>query len=109
MAARRGTRNKANIEWDFMSFPFFWALAIGGLAATLVTAFFGPAIPFVLTLFGFSFGFSHLVFHSLRKRTIDKDLARKEEEEIERRVLAQRAHADTTGTSSRRARRRRHS
>lgn len=108
MAARRAsTAQRKPAEWDFYSFPVAWAFACGGLLATLVTAFIGPQIPFVVMLFGASFGLSHVVFHTLRKRTVDKEMERKEEEEMERRILAQRANADETGTSSRRARRRR--
>lgn len=104
---QQGQRRAAAVEWDFFSFPFAWGIAIGGLAATVTTAFIGPGLPFVVTLFAFSFGLSHLVFHGLRRRTIDREMARKEEEELERRILAQRQHEDETGISSRRARKRR--
>ena len=95
------------VEWDFWTFPVTWAFAAGAFLATVVTAFIGPQIPFVVTLFAFSFGLSHLVFHGLRRRTVDREMARKEEEELERRILARRQAEDERGVSSRRARRRR--
>jgi hypothetical protein len=87
MAKRR--KDGAEVEWDFFSFPVFFAFALGAFLAVLLYPF--GIVIFVLSLFGVSFGIAHIAGHTFRKRSADRRRQREEEDERERRALAARA------------------
>ena len=107
---RRGTRQGAqsgDVIWEFFTFPVYFGAA-GAAFLTCLLLLFIPWYPlFLISLAGFSFAVAHWVFTGGRKRGIRRKLQRAEEEEIERRVLAERAARDAAGETSRRSRRRR--
>lgn len=97
-----------DIEWNFMSFPVGYALAVGlfiGLILSTIPGVFN--VLFILAMFVFSFGNAHIIARWFRRRTLDRRRERDEEEEKERRVLAARAAASSSNTESMRRRRRR--
>lgn len=111
MAARRNAtrQGRRDIDWDFFTFPVYFGVAGGALLA-LVLIFIVPWFYlFMVALFAFTFGLSHLFWTGRRQNSERRKQEREEEAEVERRILQQRAHADEAGTSSRRARRRRQS
>ena len=108
--ARRGQKQrKDELEWDFFSFPTYFAFFVGmllGFFFLVITGFaFGV---FVLSLFGTSFCTAHAITRYFRNRGVDKRMQRAEEDERERRALAARAANAMQGEalSPRRRRRR---
>lgn len=110
MAARRRRRQQGEeVEWDFFSFPVYFAFAAGALTVILLAPFVPAGILFVLALFGTSFGMAHIISHWFRRRVSEKRRQQQEEEERERRALEARQSAalGNEQTSHRRRRRRR--
>ena len=108
MARRRRPEVRLEKEWDFLSFPVWYAFA-AGLFAGIVLAVAGLSILLYPALFAFSFGNAHIVSHWFRRRVLDRRRDREEEAERERRALAARsaaALASEAGSARRRRRRR---
>ncbi len=96
-------------DWDFFSFPVFFGFA-GGMLLACLLAIVVPFLfyfMFLASLGLFSFSLAHVVISGSRMRNERTKRAREEEDELEKRILAKRQNADETGTSSRKARRRR--
>jgi hypothetical protein len=111
MARRRGSTPQREVsDWNFRSFPVFFGFACGAFIATLLILLTNGAlgnILWIVSLFGVSFGLAHIVGHTLRKRSLDRAVAREEEEERERRAYAARQAASLEGEAQSRRRRRR--
>src|SRR5947207_15458211 len=94
-------------EWNFNSFPTYFAFAAGALsAAVLILAGFIYFV-FLASLFGFTFGVIHIVTTAIirsRRRSAESTA---EEEERERRIYAARAAANAEIPAPPRKRRRR--
>jgi hypothetical protein len=107
MARRGQKKRREDIEWDFLSFPTYFAFFAGMLLSVLLLPI-APVV-FVVSLFGTSFCAAHAISRWFRNRSIDRRLQRAEEDERERRALAARAAnaAQGEGASQRRRRRRR--
>ena len=104
--ARRMREKRKDIEWDFFSFPVFFAFFFGAFVSVLLVSFI-PLPMFVVALFGTSFCMAHAISRWFRNRTIDKRLQRAEEDERERRALAARAANTMNGEAQFQRRRRR--
>jgi hypothetical protein len=105
MAKRRKDGGK-QVEWDFFSFPVLFAFALGAFISSLLYPF--GQLVFIFSLFGVSFGIAHIISHWFRRRALDKQRARDEEAERERRALAARnLNARQAEAASVRRRRRR--
>jgi hypothetical protein len=105
MARRRGRTERKDLEWDFLSFPTYFAFLAGMLLAVLLLPI--APIVFVVSLFGTSFCAAHAISRWFRNRTVDKRLQRAEEDERERRALAARAANAAAGEAQSARRRRR--
>jgi hypothetical protein len=108
MAARRKREIKqrpADLEWDFFSFPTYFAFALGSLIATLLYPL--GLFVFIISLFGTSFGVAHIMSHWWQRRVTQKRRERADEEERERRALAARSAASLDNEAQSRRRRRR--
>jgi hypothetical protein len=103
--AKRRKDPKENIEWNFVSFPVFFAFFLGAFLAVLLYPF--GLVVFVISLFGVSFGVAHMISHWFHRRSLDKRRQRDEEDERERRALAARALNAREGEAASVARRRR--
>jgi hypothetical protein len=90
MASRRRPQSPQPGEWNFRTFPVYFAFAAGMFVAVLLAPYL-YGILFVLSLFGLSFGVAHMISHTFRKRSRAQAQARADEEERERRALAARA------------------
>jgi len=111
---RRAERQpRPDLEWDFWSFPTYFAFAGGGLIAILLFAFLASlglqAVVFVIFLFGTSFCTAHVLSHWWQRRVTDKRRQREQEDERERRALAARSAAALENEQASRRRRRRRS
>jgi hypothetical protein len=109
MAAKRPPQpQQKDVEYDFFSFPVFFAFALGALAVFPLIVLLGY-YAFLLALFGTSFGVFHLISHAVQRRVLEKRRRQADEEERERRALAARQQASLGGSeaSARRRRRRR--
>jgi hypothetical protein len=97
------------VVWDFFTFPVFFAAAGGALLACIVAIVFPILfyVMFLVALMCFSFALAHFIFTGSRKRGIQRRMRQAEEDEIERRVLAERSALDAAGQTSKRSRRRR--
>jgi hypothetical protein len=108
MSSRRRQQSqpqRTDLEWDFWSFPTYYAFAIGGLVAVLLFAFL-PLPVFVIFLFATSFGTAHAISHRWRRRVTDKHRLRDQEDERERRALMARSAASLENEQASRRRRR---
>src|SRR5262245_53629299 len=105
MARRRRQQSREDIEWDFFSFPTYFAFFAGMLLSVLL--YFALPIVFVVALFGTSFCTAHAISRWFRNRGIDKRMRRAEEDERERRALAARAANAMQGEGQSLRRRRR--
>lgn len=95
-AKRRLAKDKANIEWDFFSFPVLFALSFGllmGLLLYPMGVLLQPLglISFVVALFGTSYCTAHVMSKFVSDRRENKKREKVEEDERERRGLAARA------------------
>ena len=90
MARRRGRGDRQDIEWEFFSFPTYFAFFAGMLVAIPLIFILGQLL-FVVALFGTSFCTAHAISRWFRNRSVDKKMQRAEEDELERRALAARA------------------
>jgi hypothetical protein len=108
MMRRRTKGPKGPVEWDFWSFPTYFAFFVGILIAPLLFAVLGY-FAFMGALFASSFCAAHVISRWWRNRSVDKRMQRAEEDERERRALAARAAnaAEGEAQSPRRRRRRR--
>jgi hypothetical protein len=107
---RRPERQQPIADWNFRTFPVIFAFACGAFVATLLLLLTGGALVsvlWVISLFGVSFGVAHIIGHTIRKRSLDRAIAREEEDERERRALAARQAAALEGEERSRRRRRR--
>jgi membrane protein implicated in regulation of membrane protease activity len=87
----RQRRGQKQIEWDFFSFPVVFGVALGALIATLFVGLLNDIfLTFTVSLFCVSFGLAHIIGHTWRKRRLDTQLERAEEDERERRIIAAR-------------------
>ena len=107
MSRRRAQTQRKDVEWDFFSFPAYFAFFIGMLVCFFTLAVIRPYYVFMISLFGVSFCAAHAISRWFRNRTIDKRLQRAEEDERERRALAARAANSLEGESQSQRRRRR--
>jgi hypothetical protein len=115
--ARRGQREKPDVEWNFLSFPTLFAFFGGALFATLLVAMMpgssalggAYSILFTGSLFGVSFCAAHAISRWFRNRSVDRRSQRAEEEERERRALAARTANAAAGEAQSPRRRRRRS
>jgi hypothetical protein len=109
MSRRRNQKKRpGELEWDFFSFPTYFAFFAGMLVSFFLVI--SPAAPvvFIVSLFGTSFCTAHAISRYFRNRGVDKRQVRAEEDERERRALAARAASSLEGeVSSTRRRRRR--
>ena len=108
MSARRrrqARQRPADLEWDFFSFPTYFAFAVGALVGTLLFPI--GLYVFIIALFGTSFGVAHILSHWWQRRITNKRKQREEEEERERRALASRSAASLENEAQSRRRRRR--
>lgn len=102
----RRRRSDQPVEWDFFSFPVAFGFAVGMFVAVILYPL-GPIL-FVVSLFLVSFGTAHIISRWMRRRTLDRQRLRDEEDERERRALAAReASLRATEEPLRRRRRRR--
>ena len=102
----RRRRSDQPVEWDFFSFPVAFGFAVGMFVAVILYPL-GPIL-FVVSLFLVSFGTAHIISRWMRRRTLDRQRVRDEEDERERRALAAReASLRATEEPLRRRRRRR--
>ena len=99
-------RRREDIEWDFFSFPTYFAFFAGMLIAIPLIFILGQVL-FVVALFGTSFCTAHAISRWFRNRSIDKRMQRAEEDERERRALAARAANAMQGEAQSPRRRRR--
>ena len=106
MARRAQKPRREDLEWDFLSFPTYFAFFAGMLVAIPLIFILGQYL-FVIALFGTSFCTAHAISRWLRNRGIDKRLQRAEEDERERRALAARAANAMQGEAASPRRRRR--
>jgi hypothetical protein len=109
MSRRRAQpQRKDDIEWNFFSFPTYFAFFAGmliGFFFLVITGFaFGV---FVLSLFGTSFCTAHAITRYFRNRNVDRRLQRADDDERERRALAARAANALEGEAASPRRRRR--
>jgi hypothetical protein len=102
------------VEWNFVSFPTFFAFMAGLFIATmLITVEVGgyagilQQVIMIVSLFGVSFSLAHTVTHHVNKRRAERSRGKAEEEERERRALAARAAASAEGAVEDGARHRR--
>jgi hypothetical protein len=78
-------------DWDFFSFPTFFAFAAGMfIGSILIFSGLGPII-FTGSLFLFSFGLAHIVTRQFARHRLEQREERAAEDERERRALAARA------------------
>lgn len=104
-ARRRRQTPRAEVEWDFFSFPTYFAFAVGGLVATLFSSLH-PLAFFVIFLFGTSFCTAHAMSHWWQRRVTNKRKQREEDDERERRALAARSASSLENEAQSRRRRR---
>jgi len=109
VSRRRNARaGNEDVEWNFFSFPTYFAFFGGMLFGFLFLVISGfPDAVFVISLFGTSLCTAHAISRWFRKRGIDKRLQRAEEDERERRALAARAANALEGEAASPRRRRR--
>lgn len=94
-------------DWNFFSFPTLCGIAAGMLLFGILL-FLVPYVYLMLISLGFcSFCGSHILFTGTRIRRERGRRGREEEDEMERRILAQRVAGDEAGATSKRARMRR--
>ena len=105
MVRRGPKKRREDIEWDFFSFPTYFAFFAGMLLSVLLLPL--AQFVFIFSLFGTSFCAAHAISRWFRNRGIDKRVQRAEEDERERRALAARAANATQGESQSPRRRRR--
>jgi hypothetical protein len=108
MSRRAQKQPKQDLEWNFASFPTYYAF-FGGM---LFSFFLLVATPlgffvFVASLFGVSFCTAHAFVRFMRNKTVDKRRQLAEEDERERRALAARAANALEGEAASPRRRRR--
>ena len=103
MSRRR--RGDEPVDWNFFSFPVAFGFALGMFVAVMLYPL-GPIL-FVVSLFLVSFGTAHIISRWLKRRTLDRQRLRDEENERERRALTARAAAQATTEEAPRRRRRR--
>jgi hypothetical protein len=106
MARRTGNKRREDLEWDFFSFPTYFAFFVGMLVASILVFIFGGYL-FIVALFGTSFCTAHAISRWFRNRGVDKRMQRAEEDERERRALAARAANAMQGEAQSPRRRRR--
>jgi hypothetical protein len=106
MARRTQNKRREDLEWDFFSFPTYFAFFVGMLVSVLLVFILGQIL-FVVALFGTSFCTAHAISRWFRNRSIDKRTQRAEEDERERRALAARAANAMQGEAQSPRRRRR--
>ena len=108
-ARRAAEPQKKDAQWDFFSFPVYFAFFAGMLLSVLLL----PAAPivFVVSLFGVSFCTAHAISRWFRNRGRDKLIERAEVDERERRAVAASAasarEAEAASPAAARRRRRR--
>ena len=109
MSRRKGPKPaKEDLEWNFFSFPTYFAFFGGMLFGFMFLVISGfPDAVFIISLFGTSFCTAHAISRWFRNRGIDKRVQRAEEDERERRALAARAANALDGESASPRRRRR--
>jgi hypothetical protein len=110
MSARRRRQRRerpADLEWDFFSFPTYFAFALGMLVSTLLFPL--GIYVFIVALFGTSFGVAHIVSHWWQRRITQRRRQQQEEDERERRALLARSAASLENEAQSRRRRRRRS
>ena len=109
MSRRKSARTRGeDIEWNFFSFPTYFAFFGGMLFSFMVLVISGlPDVVFIVSLFGTSFCTAHAISRWFRNRGIDRRLQQAEEDERERRALAARAANALEGEAASPRRRRR--
>ena len=103
-ARRRRQTPRAEVEWDFFSFPTYFAFALGALIATLLYPL--GLFVFIIALFGTSFGVAHIMSHLWQRRVTQKRRQREVEDERERRALLARSTSSLENEAQSRRRRR---
>jgi hypothetical protein len=110
MSRRRDRQTQTEAEWNFRSFPTYFAFALGAFISTILVPYVSLPI-LVISLFGVSIGIAHMMTRYFRHRGLDRARQREEEDERERRALAARAaasqHNEAASVRRRRQRRRR--
>ena len=105
---RRSRRPLTPPDWNFNSFPTYFAFALGFLIATILVAL-GLYLDLLLipSVFFVSYGIIHISTTTVLRARRQRAEARAEEEERERRIYAARAAASTEAAPPRKRRRRR--
>lgn len=70
-----GERVAAATQWNWTSFPVFFAFSLGLLAASLLVAFLnyiGWAVAAAAGLFGLSFGIAHMLTRPIARRRAER-------------------------------------
>ena len=109
------SRNRARVrpdepvEWNFNSFPTYFAFAFGVFVATFLIAVFNFYIDLLLipSVFVVSYGIIHISTTAVLRSRRRNAQMRAEEEERERRIYAARAAANAEAAPPPRKRRRR--
>lgn len=106
MASQSSRTPRPEVDWHFFSFPVAYGIASGALLGIILLIILGD-LAITLAFFGFAFGTSHLIIHSLRRRSVRKRRDMAEEAEMERRALAARALRNAGQESAKLRKRRR--
>ena len=106
MPSRKRRPQEPPRDFDFFRYEVWFAIAIGLLAATVLSLFVWPILLLASTL-GVSWGLTHLIGRWMVRGRIDRRQQREEEDERERRALAARESASLENEQASRRRRRR--
>ena len=107
--SRRRAAPRQPPEWNFNSFPTYFAFAAGVFVASFLIAAFNFYIDLLLipSVFVVSYGIIHISTTAVLRSRRRRAEARAEEEERERRIYAARAAANAEAPAPPRKRRRR--
>ncbi len=101
MPNKKREQERGPVEWDFFSFPVFFAFCVGLLISSYAISIeLGGSAGIVHTvlslgsLFGVTFSIAHIATSVWRRGRVNRARAREEEAERERRALAARARRE---------------
>jgi membrane protein implicated in regulation of membrane protease activity len=106
---RAKVRPREAVEWNFNSFPTYFAFAAGVFTATALIFYvnFYVDLLLILSLFAVSYGLIHIATRAILRQRRRHAGSKQDEEERERRIYAARAAANAEAAPAPRKRRRR--
>ena len=107
---KRRREIRKEVEWEFLTFPVFFAFLAGVFVTGFLTYASGGLLfypLFLISLLGVSFGLAHTLTHHLARSRAARRREKEDEEERERAALEVRAARDEVAHRIRPRRRRR--